>query len=274
MSRVAASVGRRRRPARSGDRHPLAASDLQSVRDPRPRALLHRPARARDAGDRLRLGRRALQPVPRPALSRVRARRRPPGRTRAAVVARRRVGGQRGHRLQLGDDVREYEFGQRVAFTHDGTPHLQYSSTTLADRRVGRRRGAQAARTRRSATGGSRGRSAPADPGPAMLPGVGDPVFTTAEAVETLRNERGAFDIEVLDRAARRGERALPRRGRRARASTWRRMPWCAAPPRRSTRRRPGSTAWSTTTCCGRGTSRRSARTCAPTRRGRLARVD
>ena len=31
-----------------------------------------------------------------------------------------------------------------------------------------------------------------------MLPGVGDPLFTTAEAVETLRYERGAFDLEVL----------------------------------------------------------------------------
>ncbi len=30
-----------------------------------------------------------------------------------------------------------------------------------------------------------------------MLPAVGDPVFATAESVETLRNERGAFDIEV-----------------------------------------------------------------------------
>jgi hypothetical protein len=30
-----------------------------------------------------------------------------------------------------------------------------------------------------------------------MLPAVDEPVFTTAEAVETLRNERGAFDLEV-----------------------------------------------------------------------------
>ena len=30
---------------------------------------------------------------------------------------------------RVGDEVREHEFGQRVAFSHDGTPHLQYSST-------------------------------------------------------------------------------------------------------------------------------------------------
>jgi hypothetical protein len=30
-----------------------------------------------------------------------------------------------------------------------------------------------------------------------MLPGIGEPVFTTAEEVETLRNADGAFDIEV-----------------------------------------------------------------------------
>jgi len=31
-----------------------------------------------------------------------------------------------------------------------------------------------------------------------MLPATGEPVFQTADAVETLRNARGAFDIEVL----------------------------------------------------------------------------
>jgi hypothetical protein len=35
------------------------------------------------------------------------------------------------------------------------------------------------------------------DPGPGMLPAAGDPVFTTAEAVETLRNPAGGFDLEV-----------------------------------------------------------------------------
>lgn len=95
------------------------------------------------------------------------------------------------------DDVREHEFGQRIAFTQDGTPHVQYSSVAwLADGdavddferrplfseigywRLARPLGA-------------------ADPGPGMLPGRGDPVYTDAEAVETLRNDRGGFDVEV-----------------------------------------------------------------------------
>jgi hypothetical protein len=97
---------------------------------------------------------------------------------------------------KLGDDVREYEFGQRVAFTQDGTPHLQYSSTTwLVDETIDPEQ-----RTALYSEIGYWRLSRPlgaADPGPAMLPGTGDPVFTTAEAVETLRNERGAFDLEV-----------------------------------------------------------------------------
>src|SRR3954471_4551058 len=44
-------------------------------------------------------------------------------------------------------------------------------------------------------------------------------------------------------------------------------MPSCAPPRPRSTRPRPGSTGWSTSTCCGPGISRRSARTCARTHR-------
>ena len=92
----------------------------------------------------------------------------------------------------IGDEVREHEFGQRVAFTHDGGRHLQYACSTwlLGDEsqhvlfselgywRLSRPLGA-------------------GDPGPGMLPGVGDPVFTTPDAVETLRNAGGSFDLEV-----------------------------------------------------------------------------
>jgi hypothetical protein len=93
-------------------------------------------------------------------------------------------------------EVIEHEFGQRVAFTQDGTPHLQYSSTAwLVDETVD----AEQRRPLFSEIGYWRLSRplGPADPGPAMLPGNGNPVFTTADAVETLRNERGAFDIEV-----------------------------------------------------------------------------
>src|SRR5690606_23312237 len=36
-----------------------------------------------------------------------------------------------------------------------------------------------------------------ADPGPGMLEGVGPASFATASDVETLRNAKGAFDVEV-----------------------------------------------------------------------------
>lgn len=97
---------------------------------------------------------------------------------------------------KVGDDVREYEFGQRIAFTQDGTPHLQYSNVAwLSDDGVD----ALERRPLFSEIGYWRlsRRLGSADPGPGMLPGVGDPVYTTAESVETLRNESGGFDIEV-----------------------------------------------------------------------------
>ena len=100
---------------------------------------------------------------------------------------------------RVGDEVREHEFGQRVAFSHDGTPHLQYSCSAwlLPDADAGddaqpRPLFSEIGYWRLSRPLGD------ADDGPAMLPGTGAPIFQTAEAVETLRNGRGAFDIEVL----------------------------------------------------------------------------
>jgi hypothetical protein len=91
-----------------------------------------------------------------------------------------------------GEDVREHEFGQRVAFTQDGGPHVQYACSTwlLGDDAHGILF-SEIGYWRLSRPLGA------ADPGPGMLPGVGEPVFTTADAVETLRNAAGSFDIEV-----------------------------------------------------------------------------
>lgn len=93
----------------------------------------------------------------------------------------------------VGDEVREYEFGQRVAFTQDGGRHLQYVCSTWLPDADGETRPlySELGYWRLARPLGD------ADPGPGMLPGTGDPVFTTAEAVETLRNARGSFDIEV-----------------------------------------------------------------------------
>lgn len=104
---------------------------------------------------------------------------------------------------QVDDGIREYEFGQRVAFTQDGTPHVQYSSSTWL---FGAPDGAAADDEPASAPAplfsemGYWRLARPlgaADAGPGMLPGIGEPVFTTAEEVETLRTADGAFELEV-----------------------------------------------------------------------------
>lgn len=95
---------------------------------------------------------------------------------------------------KVGEDVREHEFGQRVAFTQDGGPYVQYScSTWLTDAPEGERAPlySELGYWRLSRPLGD------ADAGPGMLPGRGEPQYTTAESVESLRNAAGSFDIEV-----------------------------------------------------------------------------
>ena len=99
----------------------------------------------------------------------------------------------------VGDEIREHEFGQRLSFTHDGLPYLNYTSYTWSlDPSTG---SGQATNTSPHVveTGYwrlSRPQQA-GDAGPGLLPGVGPAPFQTAEAVETLRNADGGFDIEV-----------------------------------------------------------------------------
>ncbi len=91
----------------------------------------------------------------------------------------------------IGAETRHLEFGQRLSFTHDGLPYLNYTSYTwLLD----------AEQTPHASETGYWRLSRPAsdgDQGPALLPGVGERIFTTATAVETLRTDDGAFSIEV-----------------------------------------------------------------------------
>lgn len=95
----------------------------------------------------------------------------------------------------VGDEVRNYEFGQRVSFSHDGLPHLNYNSYTWlldsTDENFPTPLATEIGywRLARGATD--------ADPGPGLLAGSGEPVFVTADAVETLRNSDGGFDLEV-----------------------------------------------------------------------------
>jgi Domain of unknown function (DUF1794). len=95
---------------------------------------------------------------------------------------------------RVGDDVREYEFGQRVAFTQDGGPVVQYACSTWI---TGDAADSPAPHFSELGYWRLARKLGPADPGPGMLPGLGEPLYTSAEAVETLRNDAGSFDLEV-----------------------------------------------------------------------------
>jgi hypothetical protein len=90
------------------------------------------------------------------------------------------------------DGIVNHEFGQRISFSHDGFPHLNYSSYAWlleSDPQQPLATETGYWRLSRPAT--------PADPGPGMLAGVGEPSYGNADAVETLRNDDGGFDLEV-----------------------------------------------------------------------------
>ncbi|MCS6561842.1 FABP family protein [Curtobacterium flaccumfaciens] len=93
----------------------------------------------------------------------------------------------------VGDDdaVRNYEFGQRVSFSHDGLPYLNYSSTTwlLDDDHTPLAAEMGYWRIDRP--------TEPGDRGPAMLLGEGPTPFSTVESVEALRNTTDGFDVEA-----------------------------------------------------------------------------
>ncbi len=91
----------------------------------------------------------------------------------------------------VGDESVSHEFGQRISFSHDGLPYLNYNSYTwlLDDQQTPLVAESGYWRLHRKQEAG--------DPGPAMLPGTGDRPFPNAEAVESLRNADGGFDIEA-----------------------------------------------------------------------------
>ena len=92
---------------------------------------------------------------------------------------------------EIDGETKELEFGQRISFSHDGLPYLNYTSYTwlLDDSNTPHITETGYWRLARPAANG--------DPGPGMLPGVGARPFVTAAAVETLRNKNDAFEIEV-----------------------------------------------------------------------------
>lgn len=98
---------------------------------------------------------------------------------------------------RVGADRVQHEFGQRISFSHDGLPYLNYTAFSwfLADQNGAAESTPLAAETgywrlhRPRVVG---------DSGPGMLPGLGAAPFADAEAVETLRSDSGGFDIEAL----------------------------------------------------------------------------
>ena len=89
-----------------------------------------------------------------------------------------------------GETTETLEFGQRVSFSHDGLPYLNYASSTwrISD---GITHVSEMGywRVSRAAT--------PGDPGHGMLGPVGDRPYSTASEVEELRNDEGGFDVEA-----------------------------------------------------------------------------
>ncbi len=95
-----------------------------------------------------------------------------------------------GAPIRLDSDV-EYEFEQRLTFEVEGTSVLRYEAVT--SRLVG---GDLVASER-----GYWRLVRPAqvfDSGPGLVSGVGGTTFTSAESVESLRNDNGSFDIEAV----------------------------------------------------------------------------
>jgi THAP4-like, heme-binding beta-barrel domain len=97
----------------------------------------------------------------------------------------------------IGDGSVTREFGQRVSFSHDGLPHLNYSSYTWLEPEHTDPNGEQVPLVSETGYWRLSRQQGEGDQGPGMLPGSGEPPFATAEAVETLRNDDGGFDIEV-----------------------------------------------------------------------------
>ncbi len=89
------------------------------------------------------------------------------------------------------DELREFEFGQRLSFTHDGLPHLNYSSYTWLLDENNTPHVTETGYWRLSR------RSSRATPGRGCCRARDSRPFTTPRAVETLRNADDAFDIEV-----------------------------------------------------------------------------
>lgn len=96
---------------------------------------------------------------------------------------------------ELGEETIRQPFSQRISFSHDNQPYLNYSSQAwipgATDDELPQALSAETGywRLARKLIEG--------DPGPAMLPPTAVRPFNTTESVETLRNSAGGFDLNV-----------------------------------------------------------------------------
>lgn len=98
---------------------------------------------------------------------------------------------------KIGEESVSRTFGHRLSFSHDGLPHLNYSSYTWLEPAEGA--GGDELIPLATETGYWRlsRTQVEGDPGPGLVPGMGERPYATTEAVESLRNADGGFDIEV-----------------------------------------------------------------------------
>ena len=97
---------------------------------------------------------------------------------------------------RIGDDTVTREFGQRVSFSQDGMPHLNYNSYTwLLDSTDDH--GLPTPLTTETGYWRLARQLGEGDPGPAMLPASGTRRYSTADEVEALRNTGGGFDVQL-----------------------------------------------------------------------------
>ena len=93
----------------------------------------------------------------------------------------------------IGEEVVSQPFRQRVSFSHDNQPYLNYSSQSWTEGDDD----TTAPLTAETGYWRLARKFLEGDPGPAMLPPTTVRPFGTAESVEALRTSAGAFELQV-----------------------------------------------------------------------------
>lgn len=151
-------------------------------------------------------------------------------------------------------DTRRHDFRQHVSFSHDGLGYLNYSARLELVEGTGDEPDTVPLTAESGFWRLARPRDE-GDVGPGYLPPSAPPSFPDADAVETLRNAEGGFDVEAaIVHPTGLSELYLGTvRGPRIDLAT---DAVVTSPARSPSRRRRACTVSSAASCCGRGTSR------------------